>query len=69
MPTKRGRKLTAKQKQGRAKRAALPTVMIRAPREFADYVAARAQDMTEQTGIRHTGADVMRLMLARSLNA
>lgn len=56
---------TAAQRKARAKRDALATVMLRVPREFAEYVRERSEAMTSQTGVRHTGADVCRLILAR----
>lgn len=62
------RRLTAEQKAARAKRATLATVMMRVPREFQAYATERANAMTQQTGITHTGADVIRLMLARAKN-
>lgn len=51
------------------KRAKLPSVMKRIDRGFSEWLDAKAEALTKQTGIRHTTADVCRLVLARMTNA
>lgn len=51
------------------KRAKLPSVMKRIDRGFSEWLDAKAEALTKQTGIRHTTADVCRLVLARMTNS